>query len=543
MGSTRLVAVGLSAMALAVLAPAAGAATSKSPEVFPSEQVTTDDSPGRAYNQPQMLVDPKDPDVLVIAGGNYNGGTCGVWVSRDGGKTWAAGKGVARPPQYATCVRSDLGPFLGATFAADGSLVIVSAADNYGGQQDVNDLYAARSTDLGDTWQFTIIHKGETDHRYTTDDGSIEVGGEHFSLVAAAADPSDPRYVYGAARVGHASRAAPFGLFGKVPLRSVVATSSDGGKTFGPPVDIMADVPQSQIFGAFIPEVTVGRDGVVYAVTREKSPPADPAKPFGPSSPPGSAGAGGRKFVSVSTDHGKTWKTTMVDDSAVHCGGCDWPPATHADPNNGNLYVVFGQSGNQSGTPVNIFFKASTDGGKTWGKLVQLNDDKANVDHYYPGISVAPNGRIDVAWIDFRSSLAFDPTATPKTETFWDLYYTYSTDGGKTWSRNMRISDRSMSKNEGYTVNDNYGMMGPAGVASTDDTAYFAWSDSRRGTVQLPVEDYYFTTARFAPVEAKATSRAGAFAAGTATGLVVAGVALLLGLLVMRRRRHGTAAT
>src|SRR6476661_4884059 len=80
---------------------------------------------------------------------------------RDRGATWAASKASARPPQYATCVRSDLGPFLGATFAGDGSLVIVSAADNLGGQQDVNDLYAAHSTDLGDTWDFTIIHKGD----------------------------------------------------------------------------------------------------------------------------------------------------------------------------------------------------------------------------------------------------------------------------------------------------------------------------------------------------------------------------------------------
>jgi len=535
--------VAAAALGLSFLTPAAGAASVKTPGVFPSVQVTTDDAPGRAYNQPQMLVDPKDPNILVVAGGNYNGGSCGVWVSRDGGRTWSAGKGLARPPQYATCVRSDLGPFLGATFAADGSLVIVSAADNYGGQQDVNDLYAARSTDLGDTWQFTVIHKGETDHKYTTDDGSTEVGGEHYGLVAATADPNDARYVYGAARVGHASRGAPFGLFGKVPLRSVVATSSDGGKTFGPPVDVMADVPQSQIFGAFIPEVTVGQNGVVYAITREKTPPADPNKPFGPSSPAGGPGAGGRKFVSVSTDHGKTWKTTMVDDSAVYCGGCDWPPAGHADPNNGNLYVVFSQSGNQSGTPTNVFFKSSTDGGKTWGKLLQLNDDKANVDHYYPGINVAPNGRIDVAWIDFRSSLAFDPTATPKTEKFWDLYYTYSTDGGKTWSRNMRISDRSMNKNEGYTVNDQYGMMGPAGVASTNDTAYFSWSDSRRGTVQAPVEDYYFTTARFSgSTTSKSTSRGGAFAAGTATGVLAAGVVLLLGLLIVRRRRQTPAA-
>ena len=78
---------------------------------------------------------------------------------------------------------------MGAAFAADGSLVMVSAADNYGGQEDVNDLYAARSTDLGNTWTFTVIHRGEIEHTYTTDDGSPEVGGEHYSLVAATAEP------------------------------------------------------------------------------------------------------------------------------------------------------------------------------------------------------------------------------------------------------------------------------------------------------------------------------------------------------------------
>ena len=394
----------------------------------------------------------------------------------------------------------------------------------------VNVTWSRRNgrSDIGDRMSITVT--------FTTDDGSTEVGGEHYSLVAATADPNDPRYVYGAARVGHASRAEPFGLFGKVPLRSVVATSTDGGRTFGPPVDVMGGVPQTEIFGSFIPEVTVGRDGVVYAITREKTPPADPNKPFTPTSPAGAPGAGGRKFVSVSTDHGKTWKTTMVDDSAVHCGGCEWPPAGKADPNNGNLYVVFGQSGNQSGSPVNIFFKASTDGGKTWGKLIRLNDDKANVDHYYPGINVAPNGRIDVAWIDFRSSLAFDPTATPKSERFWDLYYTYSTDGGRTWAPNMRISDRSMNKNEGYTVNDNFGLMGPAGVASTNNTAYFSWSDSRRGTLETPVEDYYFTTARFGGT--KSTSTSLTFATGVATGLLAAGVVLVAELFVFRARRR-----
>ena len=93
-----------------------------------------------------------------------------------------------------------------------------------------------------------------------------------------------------------------------------------------------------------------------------------------------------------------------------------------------------------------------------------------------------------------------------------------------------------MNKNEGYTVNDNFGLMGPAGVASTNDTAYFSWSDSRRGTVETPVEDYYFTTARFGGT--KSTSTSLTFATGVATGLLAAGVVLVAELFVVRARRR-----
>ncbi|MGH9077637.1 MAG: hypothetical protein ACRDY0_09345 [Acidimicrobiales bacterium] len=121
----------------------AGAAPAARPKVYPSVQVSTDPSPARAYNQPNVLVDPVNPRILVIAGANYNAGSCVVFVSRDGGRSWTESAGNARPAAYATCVRPDLGPYLGAAFGADGTLYIASAADNLGGQQDVNNLYLA----------------------------------------------------------------------------------------------------------------------------------------------------------------------------------------------------------------------------------------------------------------------------------------------------------------------------------------------------------------------------------------------------------------
>jgi hypothetical protein len=514
------------------------------PIVLPAKQASTDLRPGRAFNQPQLTISPTEKNTFVIAGANYNAGECVAFASLDGGQTWRVGKGIARPRQYATCVRPDLGPYLGAKFGADGTLFLTSAADNAGGQQIVNDLYTARSEDLGDTWEFAIIHKGRESVEFTQQDGTKKIGGEHFSLVRMGVDPKDPRYVYAGARYQHADRTPPYGTFGIIPIRNMIAASSDGGRTFSAPVDPMAGVPRAQMWGAYVPSISVGPEGTVYAFTRERTPPADPNNPAGPSTPPGSPGAGGRLLMSVSSDHGKTWEVRVVDDSPVTCGSrdrCQWIPEGTVDPETGNIYVVFAQADTAT-SDTNIWFKASTDGGRTWSARKKLNDDTTNLDQYFPGVSVAPNGRVDVAWHDFRSSAVVQPPTDFNDELYWDLYHTSSTDGGRTWSRNIRISDRSMHWNEGYTFNSQYGLMGPAAVASTNEAAHFAWADSRRGTVQQPTEDYYFTSALYRVDDVGSgsggTSSAVYFLLGSVATLAVVGLVML----AVSRRVKGNAA-
>jgi hypothetical protein len=504
------------------------------PVVLPAKQVTTDLRPGRAFNQPQLTLSPVEPNTFAIAGANYNAGECVAFASVDGGQTWRAGKSIARPQQYATCVRPDLGPYLGAKFGADGTLFLTTAGDNFGGQQIVNDLYTARSQDLGDTWQFAIAHRGRESVEFTQQDGTKKMGGEHFSLVRMGVDPKDRRYVYAGARYQHAERTPPYGTFGVIPIRNMIAASSDGGRTFSAPVDPMANVPRAQMWGAYVPSISVGPDGTVYAFTRERTPPADPNNPAGPSTPPGVAGAGGRLLMSVSADHGKTWEVRVVDDSPVTCGSrdrCQWIPEGTVDPNTGNIYVVFAQADTATSN-TNIWFKASTDGGRTWSERKKLNDDTTDLDQYFPGVSVAPNGRIDVAWHDFRSSSTLQPGMDFNGELYWDLYYASSSDNGRAWSKNIRVSDRSMHRNEGYTFNSQYGLMGPAAVASTNEAAHFAWADSRRGTVQQPTEDYYFTSALWEPIDNSegddGTSSVAYFLLGSVAMLAVAGLVLLV---------------
>ena len=82
------------------------------------------------------------------------------------------------------------------------------------------------------------------------------------------------------------------------------------------------------------------------------------------------------------------------------------------------------------------------------------------------------------------------------------------------------------------------------GIASTDAATYVAWGDSRRGSVQLPVEDYYFASAVH---DGEALASAGAsggnntarhIALGSVVTLVVAGLVLLIAARGVGRGDH-----
>jgi hypothetical protein len=101
---------------------------------------------------------------------------------------------------------------------------------------------------------------------------------------------------------------------------------------------------------------------------------------------------------------------------------------------NDNVYMLSSvqPSGFTNGS--DVMFVRSTDGGSTFSAPRRINDDPVNHAkwHWFGTLSVAPSGRIDVVWYDTRN--------TPNNVTS-QLFYSYSIDGGNTWSPNVAVSN------------------------------------------------------------------------------------------------------
>ncbi|MDP8927880.1 MAG: hypothetical protein M3O70_04670, partial [Actinomycetota bacterium] len=147
-----------------------------------------------------MLVHPDDPDTLVIVGAEFLTSTCHVHVSRDRGRTWIETAGQPLPPAYRACSRPTFGPSIAAEFGIDGTLYVVNAASDSAGGRGSTDAYVARSTDLGETWEFSFIRRS-TEREFLLGDGTTKTAAERYAYVRMAVHPTDPNLVYAGFRV------------------------------------------------------------------------------------------------------------------------------------------------------------------------------------------------------------------------------------------------------------------------------------------------------------------------------------------------------
>jgi hypothetical protein len=109
-------------------------------------------------------------------------------------------------------------------------------------------------------------------------------------------------------------------------------------------------------------------------------------------------------------------------------------------PHRGRLYCSWTDQADQShafvdGAETDIFFAFSDDGGLHWSSPVRVADDAVGADQFYQWLAVDPtDGSVNISWYDTRN----DP-AKRKT----DVYFARSTDGGSSFSANVRVTAAS----------------------------------------------------------------------------------------------------
>jgi len=180
-------------------------------------------------------------------------------------------------------------------------------------------------------------------------------------------------------------------------------------------------------------------------------------------------------FLAKSTDGGKTFNESLLD-RQVGLGFQYDAAKLVADPRTGALYTVWTD---QRTGRYQIFFRKSLDKGVSWGErsvLLSPNRD-ATGSSRTPSLSVAPNGRIDIVY--------YHTGPAPDVQNFDQVYWNYSLDGGENFIA-RQVNETPIDRTKGYSgplgslrqLGNHY----PPSVSSTDEAAYVVWSDTREAT-------------------------------------------------------------
>ncbi|MGH9280568.1 MAG: exo-alpha-sialidase [Acidimicrobiales bacterium] len=538
---------GVAVCALVLLAEGSAMAADPIRVSSPVQATKFDTTPSRMYGTPDLAVDPEDPMNVVATLPELPTKRCGLMRSTDGGVTWRRLDASPSPPSYPFCLMQGNSNVTQGLLAFGRNHTLYYAFTGWDTQdgEDNGSVFVGRSTDFGKSWTTTTVRDNRTQTNPKERDRPIS---------GLAVD----RRSGGADVVAVSWRYDPLGLDepNLLPIAPFVSVSTDGAKTFAPAVNLASIAFESEAlrsaalksapapsasssttpttappagsraaqpnqvanFGGSNPSVTVDGKGNLYSAWVFTSANIDPAPQFA-------------HFLSKSSDKGKTWTTSQISPfSANNTNGYNalhlaWSPKGGAE---GSLHFVYdGSNQPKISNFTQVFYRRSVDGGVTWSDVKVMNDtDPAKFTYSGdPNVAVAPNGRVDVAWWDTRN----DPGIAAN-----DVYYASSDDGGVTWSKNTRVTDRVIDRKIGV-YSSNFDLAGPPGIGSTDEYAMIGWDDTRDGDAVTNTQDIYVGMVQYEPL-ASGTSNAVKYVLAAVVGLLLVGLGLVVAAVVVRSR-------
>lgn len=255
-------------------------------------------------------------------------------ASFDGGHTWTPRK-VIVPTMGPTA------PVASKTSGSDSEVQVAANGDVILGDLTIDGFEISRSFDHGRTFtQQTFVPVGSADREWIAVSGAT---GEHINVA------------YHELSTG----------------TMAVTSSSDGGKTFLPPVPIYSQpttIAQSAHNGTSIGQIVAygqGNLAVTYGTTRLDT--TDTT--YG--SPPISS-----IQISVSHDYGLTWADHTVNPGAADANYGNFWMAAGVD-RAGNLYATYSGYAHK-GEHQHVWLQASRDGGSTWTSPMAIDNGPGN---------------------------------------------------------------------------------------------------------------------------------------------------------------------
>jgi len=399
-----------------------------------------------ASNSPLLVSDPTERRFVVMANRiDSPAFSCALQVSGDGGQSWEPVDAVPDLPVGAdTCYAPEVG------FDRDGVLYYLFVGLHGAGNEPMG-AFLTTSADRARTFSPPRQVLGPLNFgvRMGIDRDLGRSGRIHLLWLHATSDPA--------------------GGFGSPPNPILTAYSDDGGVTFSDPLEV-SDPGRQRVVA---PALALGPDHAVHVAYYDlKNDDRDYRGLEGP------VWEGTWAVVAAtSTDGGRSFGAGAVVDDEVG------PPErvmlifTMAPPslavNSGRTCVAWTDA--RSGD-ADALLRCSADGHR-WAEPVRLNDDRAGTGRrqYLPRLAMAPDGRVDAIFYDRRD----DPENLLN-----HVYYTFSTDGGRSFAPNVRITgDPSYSRiGQQYGVTSAEGQFeigARLGLLSDPGRALAAWADTR----------------------------------------------------------------
>ena len=505
-----LVAVSAVGVACAAAAGSAGAVTSTDVRVNAPQVAGVADSdtsarfPTNKQNETTVAVNPVDASHLIAGANDEQGqppcgdgpvrgdttpgdcsffpgvGTDGVYVSSNGGQNWSniglidANAGwrsspfvsdgdpvIVYGPKPDRAAPSGFSYAHGARAYYVGLAAFRDGASTYSAAAKAPEyIVASYSDDDGLTWSAPV--------RATTKDNPNTFNDKNSAWVDDI--PASP--YFGRLYVGFTSFRSASATGGNAPV--MVATSADGGTSFGTPQQLSQAQNNGQQGGRQGTDIASAADGTVYVAWEE----------------------GATQAVRVSRDGGRSFAKAVtigpVSDIASPIPGANFRtdsfPGIAADPRPGST-TVWASWTTRSAAGGRVMVARSTDRGSSWGAPEAVSAASQGY-AFFDSLDVAPTGRVDVGFQALRTA---NPAAFGTGNASIDAYYVGR--GAVGWGTATRVSTVSSDPAVSSQNNLRAQFWGDySTTVSTAGTVWFTWADDTRGGAGCPTVDAFQKT-------------------------------------------------